>query len=56
LVSQRAFYKTKCKEGLKGLDEILKNIERNQAETQRLKEQTEESLKRLKSAMNKFKK
>jgi hypothetical protein len=44
----------KCQKALKELDEILKNIERNQAEIQVLKKQNEESLKRVEIAMSKL--
>lgn len=51
-LAREAFYKKKCQEGLKELDQILKNIEQNQAEIDMLKRQTQETLKRVEVAMN----
>ncbi|CAN5470083.1 hypothetical protein BH20ACI1_BH20ACI1_20540 [soil metagenome] len=50
--AKEAFYKKKCQEGLKELDQILKNIEQDQAEIEILKRQTQETLKRVEKAMN----
>lgn len=53
-LAKEAFYKRKCQEGLKELDTILKNIERDRAEIEVLKKRTKETLKRLELAMSKF--
>jgi len=53
-LAKEAFYKSKCQEGLKELNEILKNIESKQAETQRLKKQTAETRKRIELSICRF--
>lgn len=53
-LAKESFYKKRCQEGLKEMDEILKNIERNHTEIQHLKNRTEETRKRINLAINKF--
>lgn len=48
---KEAFYKRKVEKGLKELGEILTNIEKNQAKTAKMREETKEILIRLKKQM-----